>query len=379
MPSIAEILANPAQYTPTTILKKLIAEHDTDYAAIVSKLASVGYKTTREGVHRFGQKHGLYPKKTRVLKGRPAPKPYYTRYSKLMGGKIRVPADPIRAKSKAYRRTAKAKYAPMFESASTLEQLANLMAKKVRTKKVAAAKWKPSALDRYMRQQEAFKSRFAAKYGEAPQLARRIAAQVSEQVAAQIGSYARPRRRGSRRIGSGVAMNPSFANPAFDFSLATIGNNAMTGAQTAAGAIAGIAGAKFANQFIVAPLAKNMMNQADAGIFGRAVASLLAGTILSTLSRAFIPGQLGDKMADGAFAGSVMYVAGGIKVNDQPLLPIGDLIQDNDGSYRISSPVGAYAAIPVSDEMQDNMSVGSQYDVRPVPADSDESEVAKGW
>lgn len=370
MPSIAEILANPAKYTPTKVLNALVSKMGYDPTGISAKLKTVGFDASPTAIHRFIKKHHpeMIPPKIKTSKPRKPAAQYVKRYSRMFD---RFVQKPNRAPQYAAARRAK------FASAETLEDLAALMAKKIRVKSAPKAKTYKSAGEKRVSRMRAYTERYGT-----PQ----FVDSVARQIGSQIGAYAQPRRRGSRRIGSGVAMNPSFANPAFDFSFTTIRNNAFTGAQTAAGAIAGIAGAKYANQFIVAPLAKNIMNQADAGILGRAVSSLLAGTILSTLSRAFIPGVLGDKIADGAFAGSVMYVAGGIKVNNQPLLPIGDLIQDNDGTYRISAPVASYMApvasympVPVQDEMQDNMSAVNSYDVRPIPEDSDGTEVSQGW
>lgn len=371
MPSVAEILANPAKYTPTKVLQALVSQMGYNPNGISAKLKSVGFDASPTAIHRWIKKNqpSLVPPKVKTYKPGHGPrKPaalYVKRYSKLFD---RYVQRPNRAPQYAAKRRA------AFANAGSLEDLANLLAKKVRVRAAPKARVRKSEGEKRVARMRAYTERYGT-----PQFVDAVARQIG----AQVGAYSHKRKYGVRRIGSAVAMNPSFSNPAFDFSLRTIGSNVISGAQAAGGAIAGIAGAKYANQLIVAPLAKNLFKTDDAGILGRALSSLLAGTILSSLSRAFIPGELGGKMADGAFAGSVMYVAGGIKTSGgTPILPIGDLIQDKDGSYRIQSQVSAYNAIPqrVSDEMNDNMSaVSSSYDVRPVPEDSDGTEIAQGW
>ena len=381
MPSIAEILANPS-FTPTELIAQLLRQRNGDAQAVVADLASAGFKTTVGGVIRVGKKYGIIPKKTRVLKGRPAPKPFYTRYSKLMGGKIRIPGDAVRAKMAAQRRRRAAEIRPMFQGASSLEQLRALMAGSWKKPRVArAAVTKKTKDEIRAAQKDAFVRRFQAKYGMAPEMAGRVAAQVGSSV---------PRRRyGVRRVGSMVAMNPSFSNPAFDFSFGALTQNTVSGAQTAAGAIAGLAAAKYGNQFIVAPLAKNLLKQDDAGILGRLASALLAGTIVSTAARSFLPGEWGRKIADGAFAGSVMYVAGGIKMNDKPVLNIGALIQDSDGvlhdtairddvAGQVRAAIAAYTTAPaVQDGYSDDMTgrgVG-EYVIDPGPGAGVDREV----
>ena len=367
MPSIAEILANPAKYTPTRVLQALVSKHGYDPNGISGALKSVGFDATPTAIHRWIKKNhpDLVPVKPgKVHKVRQPAKPYVMRFSKLFGHKIQ---KPNRAPQYAAARR------QAFQSAGSLEDLATLLARKVRVK----GPRKPYVYQRkdpaqtLIKRQESYIRRFGQ-----PQFVDAVA----QQVGARLAHYThKPRKHyGFRRIGGGVAMNPAFGNPAFDFSFRTLTRNLSTGGQTAAGAIAGIAGAKYANQLIVAPLAKNLFKQDDAGIVGRIVSSLLAGTVLSALSRSFIPGELGDKIADGSFAGAVMYVAGGIKMNDKVLLPIGDLIHDKDGTWHVSQPVAAYATAPrVADEMADNMSAVSTYDVHSAPIDSDESEVSK--
>ncbi len=381
MPSIAEILANPS-YTPTELIAKLLRQRNGDAQAVVADLAGAGFKTTVNGVLRVGKKYGIIPKKTRVLKGRPTPKAYFTRYSKLMGGNIRIPGDVVRQKLAAQRKRRAAQIRPMFQGASSLEDLRSLMAgswKKPRVARVSVPKRTKEEIREA--QKAAFMRRFQSKYGMSPEMA--------GQVATQVGSPVRKRRYGVRRIGSMVAMNPSFANPAFDFSGRAILSNTVSGAQTAAGAIAGLAAAKYGNQFLIAPLAKNMLKQDDAGILGRLAAAFLSGTIVSTVARSFLPGDWGHKVADGAFAGAVMYVAGGIKMNDKPLLNIGALIQDSDGSLRdtalgndvasqVRAAISAYTEAPrVADGYSDDMTgrgVG-EYIIDPGPGAGVDREV----
>jgi len=123
-----------------------------------------------------------------------------------------------------------------------------------------------------------------------------------------------------------VAMNPTFDNPAFDFTWPTITRNVISGAQTAAGTVIGVAASKAMNDLVAKPLVDKFFKTTKQSLLQRLVVGAIAGGITSTLARSFVPGDLGDRLADGAFAGGMLYVAGGIQLDGKPIIPIGDMI-----------------------------------------------------
>ena len=368
MASIAEILANPS-FTPTQLIAQLYAKRG-DANQVVADLASAGYKTTPGAVIRVAKMSGLIAKKTRVLKGRPAPKEFYTKKSKLLGGKYLVPAGPARAKAAAYRKTMVARVRPQFQQAASLDDLRALMAgswKKPR--RVAAPKRAPMDKQaRFEAAKQRFVQKFESKYGMSPQMAGQIAASVGSRVTAR-------RRKGIRSM---VAMNPSFSNPTFDFRMPTLVRNLTNGLQTAGGTVIGVAASKGLNDYVVTPLMANVFKtQGGSGtnLIKRIATGVVAGGISSTLLRAFIPGDLGDKLADGAFAGGALYIFGGIEVGGKPIIPIGAMIYDSpEGKITVDERVAAYDIqenpnvnpqsvidARVGDTMMDDMSAVSDY------------------
>jgi hypothetical protein len=316
-------------------------------------------------------KPSLFPKKVALRPHHPRKPaaPFVFRQSKLFGGRI---ARPNKAPIYAARRKA------LFGGASSLDELAQLLSKKIRVKGPKKARVFQRA-DPAMTLQKR-KAAYIKRYGE-PRYAPTADA-IASAVEARIGHYAKPRKR---RVGSMVAMNPAFGNPAFDFSFSTMSRNTISGLQTGIGVGLGVAGAKYGNQFLVSKIAKDVLKQDDAGLLGRLASGLLSGIVLGTLSRSFIPGEWGEKIADGIFGGSMVYVAGGILgSNKLPIIAIGSMINDQVGDYAatpiVQSPmqqlvnqaVAAYGATPydpratdVAEAMMDDMST--------------ESEVSKGW